>query len=80
MQLNLDFWCGEDVFTTTENHLIYINANLFSDIDYLKSECFSAYYSQTNNSFANEFVKRYMVYHRIYKELSTSVDKWQIEL
>lgn len=134
VELNLDFWCGEDVFATTENHLVYINANLFSDIDYLKSEyllsvlqgkfvadtdyhaiirhelghvvaniynikpldiakevlrtdsnamvlkyvkenlslysaeyedgreiiseCFSAYYSQTNNSFANEFVKR----------------------
>lgn len=38
LELNLDIWCSDDVFATTENHLVYINANLFSDVSYLEAE------------------------------------------
>lgn len=38
IELNLDYYCEEDVFATTEHHLVYLNASLFSDIEYLKSE------------------------------------------
>lgn len=38
IELNLDYYCGEDVFATTENHLVFLNANLFSDVEYLKTE------------------------------------------
>ena len=38
LELNLDYYCGEDVFATTEHHLIFLNAHLFSDMEYLQSE------------------------------------------
>lgn len=38
IELNLDYYCDEDVFATTEKHLVYLNANLFSDVEYLKTE------------------------------------------
>lgn len=38
LELNLDYYCREDVFATTEHHLVYLNAQLFSDISYLKTE------------------------------------------
>ena len=38
VELNLDYYCDEDVFATTEKHLVYLNANLFSDVEYLKTE------------------------------------------
>ena len=38
VEITLDYSSRDDDFATTVNHVIYINGNLFSDIEYLKTE------------------------------------------
>lgn len=42
IELCLDFYLNDDVFATTINHVIYVNAYLFSDVELLQSEYDSA--------------------------------------